>query len=309
MAMQPAGYTLLKLIYTATQLSSRMLGELMKSNIAFVTGASRGIGKQTAIALAKKGFDVVITARTMEEGEAHEHGTDHSDIGALPGSLQTTAKTIEALGRRALPLRLDLLDPQSINSAVDQAIAEWNHIDLLVNNGIYQGPGVMKRVMELDQQMMQNIFQGNVFSQLLLVQRCLPTMLERNRGFIINVVSQSGMIDPSAPVGEGGWGFAYSASKAALLRMSGILIAEHKDTNVQFFNVEPGLIITESLKAQGLAEVFSQRYGGAPPTVPAAVIAWLASVPESEKYQGETIYAQRECLKRNLVPNWQPGNS
>ena len=85
--------------------------------VAFVTGASRGIGKQSAIALARAGLDVVITARTVHEGE----GVDDSDGAGrpLPGSLETTAAEIESAGRRALPVPLDLHDRPTIGAAVE----------------------------------------------------------------------------------------------------------------------------------------------------------------------------------------------
>jgi len=273
--------------------------------VAFVTGASRGIGKQAALALARQGFDVVITARTVHEGEQHERGGTESDTRPISGSLDTTAEEIRALGQEALAIPLDLLDTDSIERAIAQTLQTWGHIDVLLNNGIYQGPGTMSHVMELSPEQMQKIYQGNVFSQLLLVQRCLEGMLERNTGCIINMVSESGTIDPPAPAGEGGWGFAYSSSKAAFIRMVGVLKVEHRDSDVQFFNVEPGFIVTEMMKEKGMAGDF-ERFGGAPPTVPAAVIAWLATDPEAEAFQGKTVSAQKHCLKLNLVPEWQP---
>ncbi|MGI9285839.1 MAG: SDR family NAD(P)-dependent oxidoreductase [Pseudomonadales bacterium] len=278
----------------------------MSRKVAFITGASRGIGKAAALALASKGYDIVITARTMEEGEQHEHGAESSNVRAISGSLTTTAKEIEALGQQALPIRLDLLDTDSIHRAVDQTLDQWGHIDLLLNNGIYQGPGTMNFALDINQVDIQKLYQGNVFSQLLLVQRCLPAMLERNRGCIINMVSESGMIDPPAPSGKGGWGFAYSSSKAALIRMVGVLRAEHKSSSVRFHNVEPGFIVTEMLREQGMVDEFAAKYGGAPPEVPAAVVAWLATESEAREFHGETLFAQRHCRKLNLVPEWQP---
>jgi NAD(P)-dependent dehydrogenase (short-subunit alcohol dehydrogenase family) len=177
---------------------------MSESKVAFITGASRGIGKATALALARKGYDVVVTARTLEEGEAFEHGSRDSEVKALPGSLRETAQAVEALGRRALPIRLDLLDLASIDAAWDAAIAAWGHVDVLVNNGIYQGPGIMCPVEELTQEQMHKLFQGNVFSQVHLIQRCLPHMLSRGSGTVVNVVSESGMIDPPGPIGYGG---------------------------------------------------------------------------------------------------------
>lgn len=71
--------------------------------VAFITGASRGIGRASAIALAQHGFDVVVTARTLKEGQT-------ADGRPLPGSVETTARAVEEAGQQALPLPLDLLD-------------------------------------------------------------------------------------------------------------------------------------------------------------------------------------------------------
>jgi hypothetical protein len=278
----------------------------MGSKVAFITGASRGIGKASAIALAQKGYDVVVTARTLEEGEAYEHGSRDSEVKPMPGSLRATATEIEAHGRRALPIRLDLLDLASIDAAVERVYAEWGRIDLLVNNGIYQGPGIMSPVDELTQQHLHDIFRGNVFANVHTIQRVLPRMLAQGEGCIINVVSESGMIDPPAAAGKGGWGFAYGASKAALIRMAGVLKVEYADTPLSFFNMEPGLVMTEAMDMRPDREDFINFYGGAPMKVPAAVVAWLATAPEARELNGQTIMAQRHCLKLNLVPGWQP---
>lgn len=278
----------------------------MSKQVAFITGASRGIGKQAALALARKGFDVVITARTFHEDEQHERGAYQSDTRPVSGSLTSTAQEIEALGAKALPLTLDLLEPDSIETAFDQALSEWGKIDLLLNNGIYQGPGTMVPVLDLEPEMMKKIFQGNLFSPLLLIQKCLPLMLERNSGTIINMISGAGLMDPPAVIGKGGWGFGYSSSKAALTRMIGVLKVEHAQSNIRLHNIEPGFIITEIMKEKGMVDEHAERYGGAPPTVPAAVIAWLATEEEAQDFHGQTITAQEFCLKYQLLPEWQP---
>jgi NAD(P)-dependent dehydrogenase (short-subunit alcohol dehydrogenase family) len=278
--------------------------------IAFVTGASRGIGAATAIALAEKGYDVVLTARTLFEGERHEHGNrvDAPDDRPLAGSLETTASAVRERGARALPLRVDLLEPETLAAAVDETESRWGPVDLLVNNGIYQGAGVMDRVLDLRPADAARIFRGNVLSQVQLVQRVLPGMLSRRRGGIVDVVSASGSTDPHAPSGEGGWGFGYAASKAALGRLIGILAVEHRDAGVGFFNLEPGFIVTELMRQSGLAEEFTGRFTGVPPSVPAAVIAWLATDPDAAEWQGRTVSAQRLCAERGLLPGWPPAS-
>src|SRR3954454_24616965 len=102
---------------------------------ALVTGASRGIGKANAIALAEAGFDVAITARTVHEGDGRDSGSGR----VLPGSLDTTEAAIAAAGQRSLPIAMDLMEDASIDAAVRRLIDAWGMPDVLVNNAIYQG--------------------------------------------------------------------------------------------------------------------------------------------------------------------------
>ena len=270
----------------------------MHRKVAFVTGASRGIGRASAIALASVGFDIVVTARTMQEGRS-------ADGRPLPGSVETTASEVRALGRDALALRVDLLDRASIDTAVSQTLSSWKHIDVLINNGIYTGPGSMDLLLDLDLTTVETMFQANLFSQLHLVQKVLPGMLERRRGVIVNMVSGAGLSDPPAPAGQGGWGFAYAATKSAFHRMAGVLRVEHPDPGLRFVNVEPGFVVTEAMKLNDPTGELHSRYQGAPASVPAAVIAWLASSPEADEWNGKTVIAQKLALDRGLHPDWR----
>ncbi len=284
---------------------------MTERRIAFVTGASRGIGAAAARVLAERGFDVVLTARTLTKGETHDHANKAGlpDLRPLPGSLEETAAAVRERGREALPLRLDLLDPASLAAAVDETEKRWGPIDVLLNNGIVQTAGVMDLVRDLTAENVERIYRGNVLAPLWLVQRVLPAMLSRTRGAIINMVSESGFTDPHAPAGEGGWGFAYSSSKAAIARLVGVLAAEHRDAGVRFFNVEPGFIVTEMVKATGLLEQFGPQWRGAPPEVPAAVIAWLVCEDAAREWQGKTVSAQKLCKTLGLVPGWPPNRA
>ena len=272
--------------------------------VAFVTGASRGIGKQTALGLARAGFDVVITARTVHEGE----GVDDSDRAqrAVPGSLETTAAGIEAAGRRALPITMDLRDRASIVDAAERALAEWGHIDALVNNAVDTGPGSMTRFADTTIEMIEAKLAANAVSQVVLIKAVLPHMLERGDGTIIDITSAVAITDPSAPAGEGGWGSAYAMSKGAFHRLAGIIAVEHRDHGIRCFNVEPGYVVTERMEVNARALGLEGRYPGAPPSVPAAVVAWLATDPGAAELNGQTISAQRFALERSLHPDWRP---
>ena len=266
--------------------------------VAFVTGASRGIGRASAIALAEAGFDVVVTARTVREGET-------ADGRPLPGSIETTAAQVEAAGQRALPMRLDLLDEASMQAAVDATLAQWGRIDVLLNNAIYIGPANMSPFLELELDEVRTLMQGNLLAQIDLTQKVLPHMLERGRGLVINMISNAALSDPPAPTGSGGWGFAYGASKAALLRMAGVLAIEHAESGVSFVNLEPGFVLTEAMKLNDPDGELSKYAVGAPVEVPGRVIAWLASDDHAGKYNGEIVLAQPLCLELGLHADWR----
>lgn len=281
----------------------------MSRKVAFVTGASRGIGKAVAIGLAEIGYDVVVTARTVHEGEKYDYSptVKQENQRAMPGSIHVTADEVRKRGRDALPIRLDLLDRSSIDAAIEQTLREWGHIDVLVNNGIYQGPGVMDRFLDLSDDVIKKIFEGNVFAQIHLTQIVLPGMLERGGGIVIDITSNAALNDPPGPAGEGGWGFAYGASKGAFHRMAGMLKVELGARGIRAYNVEPGLIVHESQKALlGEDNDLIRHYGGAPVEVMAATINWIVSDPEAVPLNGQTIFAQRLCKERPLVPGWPP---
>ena len=183
--------------------------------VALVTGASRGIGRASAIALATEGFDVAITARTVREGD----GFDESgpDPGArIPGSLETTALEIEAAGGRALPIQADLLDRASLLAATERVLGQWGRVDVLVNNAVHTGPGSMERFLDLDIDMVTTKLEANVVAQLAMIKSVLPGMLERGEGTIIDITSAVATSDPPAPTGEGGWGLGYGADQGSV---------------------------------------------------------------------------------------------
>ncbi len=270
----------------------------MERRVAFVTGASRGIGAAASIALAEHGFDVAVTARTVHEGAT-------ADGRPLPGSLDTTAEAVRTRGREALPLRLDLLEPASIAEAVEDTLARWGRIDVLLNNGIYTGPGSMDLFLDLDPDTVHTMFRANLFAQIDVTQRVLPGMLERGSGVAIDMVSGAGLQDPPAPANRGGWGFAYAATKAAFHRMAGVLAVEHAGSGVRFHNVEPGFVMTEAMKLNDPDGEIEKRFRPAPASVPAAAIAWLATSPDAESRNGETVFGQKLCLELGLHADWR----
>jgi NAD(P)-dependent dehydrogenase (short-subunit alcohol dehydrogenase family) len=270
-----------------------------------VTGASRGIGKAIARHLADAGFDVAIGARTLHEGEEREHSSTvaKSDTRALPGSLDATAAQIEATGRRALPVYLDLLDRDSLTAATTAVLRRWGRIDVLVNNGRYVGPGHMDQIMETPVELIDRHFEANVRAPIVLTKLVLPQMVERGGGVVINLASASGTMDPPAPAGQGGWGLGYGASKAALHRVAGVLAVELGDRGILAFNLSPGFIATERI-AQDMAQFGFDASKGAPADVVGAVAAWLATAPGAAGRNGQWVEAQPLCRELGLLPDW-----
>jgi NAD(P)-dependent dehydrogenase (short-subunit alcohol dehydrogenase family) len=278
----------------------------MSKRVAFVTGASRGIGKAVAVDLATAGFDVAIMARTVEEGEAREHSSTvkASDTSPLPGSLTSTAALVRDAGAEALMVPGDLLDRASLGVAATTVLDHFGHVDVVVHNARYIGPGHMDRFLDTPIELLEKQLEGNVLAPLVLDKLLLPAMIGRGGGTIVNITSASGYADPTKPAGEGGWGMGYGISKGAFQRIAGFLAVELADHGIRCFNVQPGLIATERI-AQDMAK-FGIENAGAPPEVVGAVVAWLCTSDEEDAYNGVNIEAQYFCHERGLLPSW-PG--
>jgi len=275
--------------------------------VALVTGASRGIGKASALALAEAGFDVAVAARTLAEGTGHDDARD----APLPGSLEETGAGIEERGGRALLVQIDLHDRASLVAAADRVVEEWGCIDVLVNNAVDTGPGSMDLFADTDLDTFERKIQANYLSQLALIKAVLPGMLARGSGRIVNITSASGTMDPTAPAGQGGWGLAYSASKGAFHRVAGVLGVEVGSEGVFAFNVEPGMILTERMVENQKALGLEDKYPAAPPSVPASVVTWLGSMPaeKAAELNGTTFTAQRTAWQEGLHEDWRPARS
>jgi NAD(P)-dependent dehydrogenase (short-subunit alcohol dehydrogenase family) len=272
---------------------------------ALVTGASRGIGKACAIWLARAGFDVAITARSVQEGEAREHSSTvaSSNTTPLPGSLETTAASIQSEGREALVVPADLLDRASVGAAAATVLERWGSVDVLVNNGRYIGPGHMDHFLDTPLALLDAHLEANVMAPLVLTRLVLPGMLERGRGLIVDISSLVAWADPPAPAGEGGWGLGYAMSKGALHRVAGVLHREVGGRGIVFVNIDPGFIATERMAAD-MGDFGFDADAGAPPDVVGAVVAWLASDGEADAWAGRVVPAQQLCHDLGLLPGW-----
>ncbi len=248
------------------------------SPVVFVTGASRGIGAATAIAFAKAGWRVAIAARTLHQQQTQNHQLRYADGQLLRGSLTDTAQAIEACGAQVLMQSMDLLDTKSMDAALEATLQHFGRIDVLINNAVYQDREVNAMLLDLDDEALQRSLVGNVVAPFPLVKKVLPHMIAQGGGKIVNVGSGAGQYDPPMAANQGGWGFAYGASKAGMGRLAGVINREWGHKGLLAFSVNPGFVNTEAAQATlGLDAELSKKYGATTPEAIAASLVWLVT--------------------------------
>ena len=273
---------------------------------ALVTGASRGIGKAIAIALAQAGYDVAISARTVQAGEQRDSSlTVHrSDVRALPGSLEETAAAIESAGGRALLVAADLTDLTAVGACAQHVLDRLGGVDVLVHNGRYLGPGLMDIFLDTPVDAYGKFFTAHCLAPIVLTRALLPSLLARGGGKVVNITSSAAYDTPPAPAGQGGWGLAYAVGKASGHPLVGTLHAEFRGQGLLAFNVQPGFVGTERNEVL-LREYGKDLVGAAPPSAIAAVVRWLITDPQGASFSGSSIEAQDFCRERKLHPAWE----
>ena len=192
------------------------MGRDLKGTVALVTGASRGLGRAFALALAEAGADLVLAARSVDD-------------------LQLTAEAAAKHGVRAEAFRADMREARDIEALVEGATRAFGRIDVLVNNaGI---SGAEKPVLDLERREWEEALAVNLLGPALLARAVARGMVERRQGRIINVASIAGL----APVSRLG---PYCVSKAALIQLTRVMALELARHNVQVNALCPGYFRT-----------------------------------------------------------------
>jgi NAD(P)-dependent dehydrogenase (short-subunit alcohol dehydrogenase family) len=280
----------------------------MPEKRALVTGASRGIGKAIAIALAGAGYDVAIAARTVRKDDpTPDHSTTihQPDDRPLPGSLEETAELVEAEGRRSFPLRIDLTELASVEAAVESLLDRWGGVDVLVNNGRHIGPGLMDTILDTPIDEYIKFLQAHAVSAIRIAQLVLPGMLDRGRGTIVTISSGAGYDwYPANPPGKMGTGLGYRLGKSAGHTIVGSVLVEYGDQGIRAFNVDPGFVLTER-NALDLSTTGFDPSSAAPPAAVGAAVSWLVESPDADELQRTNVSAQDLVLERGLYPSWR----
>lgn len=187
---------------------------------ALVTGARRGLGRAIALEFAMAGADVAIGLR------------DEADDAGL-------ASEIEALGRRALPVQLDVTDLDGARGAIDRAVSTFGRLDTLVNNA---GGGVMGASIDLTEDEFDQVWELNTRSTYFLSQHAARHMRTAGSGTIVNIASQAGLV---ALPGES----AYCVAKAAVVQMTRCHAVEWGEYGIRVNALAPTFIQTDGTQA------------------------------------------------------------
>ena len=260
--------------------------------VAFVTGASRGLGKACAIELARAGFRVAVAARTVRA----------SDERSLPGNLESTADAIADIGGVALPVPLDLDDRSSVTAGVESVLHEWGRIDVLLNNAFYQTRESQASLVDMSIEHLDKQVRVNLVAPMFLAKLVLPQMLVRGEGTVVDMVSGAGVHELETPPGHREWGIGYGTSKTGMIEIAAMLASQFGEHGIRAFSVQPGIVLTEQVGAAIGDGTFDADSWDAPECA-ALTIAWLATAPEAAELNGALIHAPTLVRDRNLLPS------
>lgn len=251
--------------------------------VAIVTGSGRGIGAQTAIALADAGADVVVTARTVEQ-------------------LKKTAEEIRKRGKCALVIACDVLDEQQRVALVEQTVEHFGRLDILVNN--VGGSGAIKPTLATTEEELEACFKLNTTTAFVMSRLCAPIMVKTaGTGSIINISSVAGHIAQSGFI-------SYGIGKAAMNFMT-LNLAQDFAPKVRVNAISVGSTLTDALKGvmndeleQAMIKQIPMNRLGQPEDV-AACALFLAS-PAASYVTGE-IYGVNGGV--TVPPMHMPGSN
>lgn len=219
--------------------------EFLKGKTAIITGASRGIGRATAIALAEAGADIVITDILLESDDSNEQVAEkYGPIAQIMQSAnviysEKTAMEIREMGRKAMAIKMDVTDKEQIKNVFAHVKEEFGKIDILVNNA-----GTLDHVSQITDQN-DDFWQRDLNVNLTGTYNCTkaiwPYMKEQQYGKIINLSSAAGTL--------GGFGQAsYSATKGGILSFTKSMALEGARHGINVNAIVPGVIESEAFR-------------------------------------------------------------
>lgn len=205
--------------------------QLLTEKTAFITGAGKGIGRATALALANEGVNVGLIARTEAD-------------------LVKLSKEIQSLRGRVAYAVADVSDLQQVEAAIEKLTAEIGTADILINNA---GIGKYGPFLELDPEEWKQVIDVNLMGMYYVTRTVLPQMIKKNGGDIINISSSSGLRGTAGSS-------AYSASKFGVLGMTESLSQEVRKNNIRVFALTPSRVVTDLTYKEGETEKDKEKF-------------------------------------------------
>ena len=240
--------------------------ERFEGKVAIVTGASRGMGRAIAAALAREGATVVACSRNLDAN-------------------RETAEQINSEGGSAYPLRIDVTDSDSVTALVKSVVEKFDRIDILVNNAGVTADNLLLRLKEAD---WDSVIDTNLKGTFNCIKAVARTMIKQRGGKIINIASVVGMVGNAGQAN-------YCAAKAGIIGLTKSAARELASRGITVNCVAPGLIetaMTDALTGEAKKEVIRLiplgRVGK--PEDVAEVVKFLAS-PAADYITGEVIRA------------------
>ena len=260
---------------------------LLAGKVALVTGASRGIGEAIALRYAQEGARVVVSARTVEEG-------DHP----LPGSINGVVKRINDAGGEAIAVRADLANREDREDLIKAAEGAYGPVDILVNNAAVT---FFIPVVDFPERRYMLMHEVQVYAPFHLSQLVLPSMRERKTGWIVNVSSHAALHPKvDAAGGEGGGGTVYGMGKAALERFTTGLASEVYNDDVSVNVISPGLVATPGVVHHKL--INESNKDRVTPVEHMAEACLRLSYSPANELSGRITYADEMIAEFNLEP-------
>src|SRR4029453_10860988 len=192
----------------------------LADKVAIVGGASRGIGKDIALAFAAEGARVIVVARSEVEPDPR-----------LPGTIHQTVQEITAAGGQAIAVKADISDEEQVNAMTQRTLDTFGRIDILVNNAAVLVP---RGILDLPTRHLDLHYRVNIKGPILCIRAVLPTMLQQGQGWIINISSNAAIFPGPGPYTDVQpvRAFMFAATKAALERLTQGLAVEYQAQGV-----------------------------------------------------------------------------
>jgi len=262
----------------------------LEGKVAVIVGGSRGIGRDVAVALAEAGADIVVAARTEQVSDPR-----------LPGTIYSVAEEVQARGRRALPVKVDVTKDEDLEGMVRQTVDTFGRLDILFNNAAILVPGTIRTVQPRHLDLMWRV---DLRGLLMAIRYALDPIAQSGGGHIINVSSRAGVFPGPGPYDEQQrarrGGAFYGMVKAGLERFSQSLAMEVQDENIAVNVLSPqGRIKTPgNVFAQNDKENPDLNFEEAVAMGKAAV--WICE-QEPQRFTGNILFDEDLCRERGLM--------